>query len=587
MAVQRLSVNIGANVAGAVNGINQVNNQLGNLNQTTQRSTRDFTGLSRVIQDLPYGFNGISNNLTQILPAAGAAGLAISAITTAITFATIGFGAWTRGFQGASEKVREHTKAVQEAKQALEDYVGSLEDINQARIKGAQNAQEELVALKTLYDASQNANIPLAKRKELVDELQEQYPKYFGNIKDEIILAGGAQSAYEKLTNAILATARARAAQDILVGLQKDLLAVEEQRISAQNNLNNAKLREEQTVKRQYDLITKSKGRESTAVIASDKIKNATSATASAQSSLNALLKQENELKQRSAKLTGEIQSIVQNNPDSLLDLNDKLPKSVNKEQKISLGLRYDLLGDLNVDKTVTDLFKKLNEAVKAAEEPSEFKKSFDAKLKKSLEKPIPARINIAPKMTPETMDEAEKLGEQVGQMIGKGIAPGFAGMGEAIGAAIASGESPIEAAGRSILGTIGDLISQIGKALIEYGVVKEGLDKILIGGIAIPGVAAIVAGVAAVAVGQLLKTSFKPKKFAEGGLAFGPTLGLIGEGQGTTRSNPEVVAPLDKLKKFIGGGKESQVYILNHKIKWDGIELQAVRSAKHKKMFE
>ena len=40
---------------------------------------------------------------------------------------------------------------------------------------------------------------------------------------------------------------------------------------------------------------------------------------------------------------------------------------------------------------------------------------------------------------------------------------------------------------------------------------------------------------------------------FANGGLVTGPTLGLVGEGPGTTMSNPEVIAPLDKLKSMIG----------------------------------
>jgi len=39
---------------------------------------------------------------------------------------------------------------------------------------------------------------------------------------------------------------------------------------------------------------------------------------------------------------------------------------------------------------------------------------------------------------------------------------------------------------------------------------------------------------------------------FANGGIVSGPTLGLIGEYSGA-RSNPEVVAPLDKLKGMIG----------------------------------
>jgi len=42
-----------------------------------------------------------------------------------------------------------------------------------------------------------------------------------------------------------------------------------------------------------------------------------------------------------------------------------------------------------------------------------------------------------------------------------------------------------------------------------------------------------------------------------DGGLITGPTTALIGEGVGTTASNPEVVAPLDKLKSMIGGGNQ------------------------------
>lgn len=40
--------------------------------------------------------------------------------------------------------------------------------------------------------------------------------------------------------------------------------------------------------------------------------------------------------------------------------------------------------------------------------------------------------------------------------------------------------------------------------------------------------------------------------KFASGGLAYGPTIGMVGEYAGA-RSNPEVIAPLDKLKGLMG----------------------------------
>ena len=50
---------------------------------------------------------------------------------------------------------------------------------------------------------------------------------------------------------------------------------------------------------------------------------------------------------------------------------------------------------------------------------------------------------------------------------------------------------------------------------------------------------------------------------FADGGLVTGATMGMIGEGSGTSMSNPEVIAPLDKLKSMIGdsGGGNVQVF--------------------------
>lgn len=42
---------------------------------------------------------------------------------------------------------------------------------------------------------------------------------------------------------------------------------------------------------------------------------------------------------------------------------------------------------------------------------------------------------------------------------------------------------------------------------------------------------------------------------FADGGLVSGPTMGLIGEGPMTSKSNPEVIAPLNDLKNIIGFG--------------------------------
>ena len=56
----------------------------------------------------------------------------------------------------------------------------------------------------------------------------------------------------------------------------------------------------------------------------------------------------------------------------------------------------------------------------------------------------------------------------------------------------------------------------------------------------------ALIAGATA-----LISSSFS--KFADGGIVSGPTMGLVGEYPGA-RSNPEVIAPLNKLQGMIGG---------------------------------
>ena len=67
---------------------------------------------------------------------------------------------------------------------------------------------------------------------------------------------------------------------------------------------------------------------------------------------------------------------------------------------------------------------------------------------------------------------------------------------------------------------------------------------------------------------GTTIKTAFAAAKgelipaMAQGGLVTGPTMALVGEGTGTSASNPEVVAPLDKLKNFMNNGGSQQVEV-------------------------
>lgn len=126
--------------------------------------------------------------------------------------------------------------------------------------------------------------------------------------------------------------------------------------------------------------------------------------------------------------------------------------------------------------------------------------------------------------------------------------------IGNALSSVVLNGGNVFDALGKIILGTIGDLLIQMGSAAI----LASNLAKTF----AIPGVGAA-AGIAAIALGAMIKgLSAKVQNggftaFANGGIVSGPTMGLMGEYMGA-RSNPEVIAPLDRLQSMIGGRNQN-----------------------------
>ena len=106
----------------------------------------------------------------------------------------------------------------------------------------------------------------------------------------------------------------------------------------------------------------------------------------------------------------------------------------------------------------------------------------------------------------------------------------------------------------------IADALQAIGKQLIAFATAWLFTFALMANPNPVSAGLALAAGIAAVAIGSLIKSSINkkpqasPPKFANGGIVSGPTYGLMGEYPGA-KSNPEVVAPLDKLKSMIGGG--------------------------------
>ena len=104
---------------------------------------------------------------------------------------------------------------------------------------------------------------------------------------------------------------------------------------------------------------------------------------------------------------------------------------------------------------------------------------------------------------------------------------------------------------GKNMLGAIAAFMDALGKALIATAVASEAFQKLILTNPA----GAAVAGIALIAGAAIVRNSLKEgpevTAFADGGIVSGPTLGLMGE-YPNARSNPEVIAPLDKLQGLL-----------------------------------
>jgi phage-related minor tail protein len=135
-------------------------------------------------------------------------------------------------------------------------------------------------------------------------------------------------------------------------------------------------------------------------------------------------------------------------------------------------------------------------------------------------------------------------------------IKPFINAFADSVTAAFDKSDGSFKSFAASMLQILGDLIIQMGLAAIAASEISKTF--------AIPIVGAV-AGAAAVAIGGVIRgiankmRSGGVQEFAKGGIISGPTLGLMGEYPGA-RSNPEVVAPLNRLKSMLGDGTSNKM---------------------------
>lgn len=122
------------------------------LKTGSSQASQSITNLSRVLQDAPFGFIGIANNINPLiesfsrlkdesgsvggaikslvggLAGGGGLGIAFAAITSAITFAQIGLSMWSRGSEKAKKSSEDFSEQLENTKESLKAVTAELQN---------------------------------------------------------------------------------------------------------------------------------------------------------------------------------------------------------------------------------------------------------------------------------------------------------------------------------------------------------------------------------------------------------------------------------------------------------------------------
>lgn len=197
------------NAAKAVGGAASAMGKAGN---GVKQSNQQWTNFALILQDLPYGFRGIQNNLPAVIGGfAGMTGPIYLATSALIAF----FTAWDAGFFKTKNATSILTDANKEYADSIKQSMGS--------------ASEEIANIKALLTVAKDQEESMSKRLLAVKKLQDEYPSYFGNLSKEKILNGDVKTSVDEVKTAILARAKATAVASKINKLSAEKFAKEEE----------------------------------------------------------------------------------------------------------------------------------------------------------------------------------------------------------------------------------------------------------------------------------------------------------------------------------------------------------------------
>ena len=536
-------------------------------------TNQQWTNLALVVQDLPFGFRGIQNNLPALMGGfAALSGPIYLAGSAIIAF----FTAWDNGLFSTKKNLKETKDASDALYNSFSEEATRVNSLISVLKSETETRERKNRAIKELQDINPDVFKGLKLEGDGVKDLNTYYETYINNLKSAILL-----KQYESQLNEIikkelkdektLRKVDPKPLKDVndLLNQNKNIVAATENvtgKLDGRNqNILKGLNQENQLQKQKLDLVAKISSITGGVKLKPNngpKDKSGEKARKAQEKEIARQMAADEYLRNWEIKLNTDIANAQVAEGDRLAKNKEKTDNIVAENRKNIAKALYNintgfLDEELTAIKTKTDLELKLN------------KNRRDTNIK-SLEDERTALQALADSGT-YTGEQLNKINEalarnaaklEVYKEVWKSVAANinnsiqtllvdsFTALGETLGELL-SGKKV------NIINKFGLLLADsligVGKLLIQYATMVGIATALFSDPLTWP--IALGVGIAAVAVGSLLKAKLsKPQEFANGGIISGPTMGLMGEYPGA-RNNPEVVAPLDKLKSLIGDG--------------------------------
>ena len=186
------------------------------LSEAEQASGRFY----RNVGNYASGWNGLNVQVQQLareLPSEGKEGTPVwKQLTKSLLSWQTALVVGITLLSSYGSEIADWVKELFKAKENIDVLKETLKAYNETILEGRKAAQDQLTELQLLYDAAVDAAKGTDERTKAVKKLKDEYPDYFKSLDNEAILAGKAKSAYDQLTQSIIANAKARASMDAM-----------------------------------------------------------------------------------------------------------------------------------------------------------------------------------------------------------------------------------------------------------------------------------------------------------------------------------------------------------------------------------